>query len=603
MPKAENKARSGKEISQDAARAIMDDIRVLNGGLPEEDWQRMSEKGKRSHMNLQLLAGNGIIHVAKDLYDADARFIFELIQNADDNKYSAADHQGQLRFLHFKLHHDRIMVESNEDGFSEQDIRAICSIHQSTKRQAGGYVGHKGIGFKLVFKVAHKVHIQSGPFCCSLEHKEGESGLGMVTPSNVARENLPETVKTRMTLLLASADDFDARARELKDPLDQERCYRTELPKVLSSHLGIRDEKALQTFRTVFTTSEKILESILNDDGIISFSHPESREAESQSSDGTDSDAISISSHVLSREDSGEGPTFNSRIRDSSPVNHGIRNMTSGSTNSYVFSQNVRSTHRAHQLQRAVHRHVISSSPGRTNPDLGTIIGQAQYVEALTNVINQARGANFRGTLQTPARTHRNNRNSVSGYGFSIESPNRLDRDIKVGAAGELYVFERLLQLDLPGFSRSNWRSTIRKNVIVHPDYQNLAPWNGSETADIVYYDSDSVLTSILINEGHLPGSPRNNITPTYYIEVKTTTSECETPFFMSNSQYVRMQSYALRLGAGPTEDDRVYMIFRVSKVTSRNIGMKLYFDPEKLRQERRLIFTADTWSVRPPEF
>lgn len=217
MPQAANKASPEKEISQDAARAIMDDIRVLNGGLPEEDWEGMSDKGKKSYINLQVLAGNGIIHVAKDLYDADARFIFELIQNADDNKYSTADHRNQLRFLHFTLYHDRIMVESNEDGFSEQDLRAICSIHQSTKREAGGYIGHKGIGFKSVFKVAHKVHIQSGPFCFSLEHREGDSGLGMVTPSNVPREDLSETVKTRMTLFLASTDDFDARARELEE--------------------------------------------------------------------------------------------------------------------------------------------------------------------------------------------------------------------------------------------------------------------------------------------------------------------------------------------------------------------------------------------------
>ncbi|KAJ5655957.1 hypothetical protein N7507_007907 [Penicillium longicatenatum] len=176
----------------------MDDIRVLNGGLPEEDWARMSEKGKRSYINLQVLAGNGIIHVAKDLYDADARFIFELIQNADDNEYNTANHRKQVKFLHFRLFHDRILVESNEDGFTEQDLRAICSIHQSTKRQAGGYVGHKGIGFKSVFKVAHKVHVQSGPFCFSLEHKEGDSGLGMVTPSNVPRENLPMMVTTRV---------------------------------------------------------------------------------------------------------------------------------------------------------------------------------------------------------------------------------------------------------------------------------------------------------------------------------------------------------------------------------------------------------------------
>ncbi|KAJ6017175.1 hypothetical protein N7451_000554 [Penicillium sp. IBT 35674x] len=105
-PSANEASLQGNEISQEAARAITDDIRVLNGGLPEEDW---------------VIAGNGIIHVAKDLYDADAWFIFELIQNADDNKYNAADRQGQPKFLHFALYHDRITVESNEDGFSEQE--------------------------------------------------------------------------------------------------------------------------------------------------------------------------------------------------------------------------------------------------------------------------------------------------------------------------------------------------------------------------------------------------------------------------------------------------------------------------------------------------
>ncbi|KAJ5533062.1 hypothetical protein N7494_009614 [Penicillium frequentans] len=443
-------------------------------------------------------------------------------------------------------------------------------------------------------------------------------------PSNVFRQlqmaNIYESEGFQRTLVLQYGDieataqsgnglvHIESQSDSLKifiprDPLDQERCYRTELPKVLSSHLGIRDEKALQTFRTVFTTSEKILESVLNDDGIISFSHPDSRETDSQSSDGTDSDAISISSHTLSAEDLGEESTFNSQDTASTPVNHGHRNITPRSTSSDVYSQTARSTHRGRESQRAVPHHVVSPSPGQIDPDLGITIGQTQYVEALTNVTDQARAANFRGNLHTPANTHRNSWNNVVEYGFSIESPNRLDRDIKVGAAGELYVFERLLQLDLPGFSRSNWKSTIRKNVNVHPDYHNIAPWNGFETADIVYHDSDSVLTSILINEGYLSGSPRSNFTPTYYIEVKTTTAECETPFFMSNSQYMRMQSYVLSPGAEFTEDDRVYMIFRVSKVTSDNIGMKLYFDPEQLRQERRLVFTADTWSVRPPAF
>lgn len=225
-----------------------------------------------------------------------------------------------------------------------------------------------------------------------------------------------------------------------RDPLDQERCYRTELPKVLSSHLGIRDEKALQTFRTVFTTSEKILESVLNDDGVIPFSHPDSREAESQPSDGADSDTISIRSHTLSGEDSGEASTFDSQDTDSSPVNHGSRNIIPRSKSFDIFPQTAPSTHRAHESQRAIPRHVVSPPPDRIDPALGITIGQTQYVEALTNVTDQARAANFRENLRTSANTHRNSSNNVLGYGFSIESHIRLDRDIKVGAAGELYV-------------------------------------------------------------------------------------------------------------------------------------------------------------------
>ncbi|KAJ5564354.1 hypothetical protein N7513_000596 [Penicillium frequentans] len=424
-------------------------------------------------------------------------------------------------------------------------------------------------------------------------------------PSNVFRQlqmaNIYESEGFQRTLVLQYGD-IEATAQS-GIPWTRKGVIAPSFPKYCQATLGSEMKKPCKPFAPSSRPAKKILESVLNDDGIMSFSHPDSRETDSQSSDGTDSDVISISSHTLSAEDLGEESTFNSQDTASTPVNHGHRSITPRSTSSDVYSQTARSTHRGRESQRAVPHHVVSPSPGHIDPDLGITIGQTQYVEALTNVTDQARAANLSGNLHTPANTHRNSWNNVVEYGFSIESPNRLDRDIKVGAAGELYVFERLLQLDLPGFSRLNWKSTIRKNVNVHPDYHNIAPWNGFETADIVYHDSDSVLTSILINEGYLSGSPRINFTPTYYIEVKTTTAECETPFFMSNSQYMRMQSYVLSPGAEFTEDDRVYMIFRVSKVTSGNIGMKLYFDPEQLRQERRLIFTADTWSVRPPAF
>jgi HSP90 family molecular chaperone len=47
------------------------------------------------------------------------------------------------------------MVNNNESGFTESNIRALCDIGNSTKASTAGYIGQKGIGFKSVFRVAN----------------------------------------------------------------------------------------------------------------------------------------------------------------------------------------------------------------------------------------------------------------------------------------------------------------------------------------------------------------------------------------------------------------------------------------------------------------
>lgn len=204
-------------LSPEKAREIVEEIRINNGGLREEVQRSLHAEALRSIRNLQSLAGASIRHVAEDLYDADTRFIFELVQNAEDSRYSHAKSQEEEPFIYFTLYPDRITVDTNEDGFTENDVRAICSIHKSSKRQIGGYIGHKGIGFKSVFKVAHKVHIQSGPFCFSFTHRKGESGMGMITPFSQEPEDLPPNVKTRFTLYFIHPEDFQIREGELKE--------------------------------------------------------------------------------------------------------------------------------------------------------------------------------------------------------------------------------------------------------------------------------------------------------------------------------------------------------------------------------------------------
>ncbi|KAL3294422.1 ino80 chromatin remodeling complex protein [Colletotrichum asianum] len=187
---------------------------------------------------------------------------------------------------------------------------------------------------------------------------------------------------------------------------------------------------------------------------------------------------------------------------------------------------------------------------------------------------------------------------------LGLRSASQIERDCKIGAAGELYVFELLSHLSdqdvplppLPEFSRDNWQSNIRRYVTVHPDYALMEPWSGRETSDIVYEDVSKQLTSLLVRQGYLEtrwlSRPRG---PKYFIEVKTTTMSCETAFYMSKAQYQRMRNNLV------TDDsDTMYVIFRVYNLGQKDIGLKVYVDPETLRLAGRLKFTGETWSVVP---
>lgn len=104
-----------------------------------------------------------------------------------------------------------------------------------------------------------------------------------------------------------------------------------------------------------------------------------------------------------------------------------------------------------------------------------------------------------------------------------------------------MQVFELFHSFQLPYFSLANWESTIRNEVCIHPAYVAMAAWIGRETADFTYVDIGSRLSLILISKGYdIPLSPVGG-TLKFYLEVKTTTDDCNTRFFMSKAQYRRV--------------------------------------------------------------
>jgi len=74
--------------------------------------------------------------------------------------------------------------------------------------------------------------------------------------------------------------------------------------------------------------------------------------------------------------------------------------------------------------------------------------------------------------------------------------------------------------------------------VNIHPSYKNLTAYPGLEASDIQYQDTTGKLTAKLIVDGYLPYETWSGRTPMYYFDVKTTTMECDSPFFMSGRQY-----------------------------------------------------------------
>lgn len=114
-------------------------------------------------------------------------------------------------YISFHVYNARIVIECNEDGFTNENLVAICNVRKSSESVAPGYIGEKAIGFKSVFMVAWKALIQSGEFSFYFKHKKGDSGMGMISPvwqhidSNDKDDDEVAKPLTRITLFLSDS--------------------------------------------------------------------------------------------------------------------------------------------------------------------------------------------------------------------------------------------------------------------------------------------------------------------------------------------------------------------------------------------------------------
>jgi len=104
------------------------------------------------------MIANLMREIGKGMYSSKQRMIFELLQNADD-----APGKEKVEF-HIDINGDYFFVMHDGAPFNKDDVEAITSAAESTKRGDSKKTGYKGIGFKSVFTDSTEVWLKSGGY-------------------------------------------------------------------------------------------------------------------------------------------------------------------------------------------------------------------------------------------------------------------------------------------------------------------------------------------------------------------------------------------------------------------------------------------------------
>lgn len=119
---------------------------------------------QKSEYNYQSQAedlANSLETISDDIYSESERFIYELIQNADDaSHFNQKDLEITIDFTE-----EFAIISHNGVEFSKEDIMAISSVGKSQKSEKPNQTGYKGIGFKSVFGKSDSVYVYSNNFC------------------------------------------------------------------------------------------------------------------------------------------------------------------------------------------------------------------------------------------------------------------------------------------------------------------------------------------------------------------------------------------------------------------------------------------------------
>lgn len=127
--------------------------------------QEQSEGYIRSELNSDRQVFKNLLkNLLGEIFKDKKSFLFELIQNADDQEATEAN---------IILEQERLIFSHNsEHAFTKDDLTGISDAGRETKKEISNKIGQKGIGFKNVFKVTRYPRIFCGNLRFRFAHED-----------------------------------------------------------------------------------------------------------------------------------------------------------------------------------------------------------------------------------------------------------------------------------------------------------------------------------------------------------------------------------------------------------------------------------------------
>jgi hypothetical protein len=249
---------------------------------------------------------------------------------------------------------------------------------------------------------------------------------------SLSQGTLTATAESSSGLLHIEENNGTLRIFVPRDPQQRKLCYPGQLPKALVRYLGITDPAATGSFRIVILVPADVLDDVLDEDGIVQVPNIDSLGSELSTPEDLEPDELAPEVSTLTPTSSEDQPSTGLRLQ--SAATHSIEVRPEATEFRYERRPSSTSVEDDH----LVHQPTLRSQSENTVP----LTYDAQYVQLLEKVIEAARRAAFPTAEALDLQDLADALPSADTQGplLGLRAQNQIERDIKIGAAGELYV-------------------------------------------------------------------------------------------------------------------------------------------------------------------